>query len=182
MHRIGRTGRSGKTGLATTFINKTNDESVLLDLKHLLIEAKQKVPPFLAQLQSDNEKYLDLGGNCRSNLFVFLNYSVGKYFSVILQTRKDVVIVEVWVTELPTVLNWRQCRINKYPILADEIIWRIQIQWIINTLFGRCWWKPFVPVSGDSYFEKFLLQKYVIFYVAWKIVIILVWKSVFKIC
>ncbi|KAK7575914.1 hypothetical protein V9T40_012200 [Parthenolecanium corni] len=61
VHRIGRTGRSGKTGLATTFINKTNDESVLLDLKHLLIEAKQKVPPFLAQLQSENEKYLDLG-------------------------------------------------------------------------------------------------------------------------
>ncbi|CAH0389580.1 unnamed protein product [Bemisia tabaci] len=61
VHRIGRTGRSGKTGIATTFINKSNDESVLLDLKHLLIEAKQKVPPFLAQLQSENEKYLYLG-------------------------------------------------------------------------------------------------------------------------
>lgn len=61
VHRIGRTGRSGKTGIATTFINKANDESVLLDLKHLLMEAKQKVPPFLAALQSENEKYLDLG-------------------------------------------------------------------------------------------------------------------------
>lgn len=61
VHRIGRTGRSGKIGLATTFINKANDESVLLDLKHLLIEAKQKVPPFLAELQSENEKYLELG-------------------------------------------------------------------------------------------------------------------------
>lgn len=61
VHRIGRTGRSDKTGLATTFINKSNDESVLLDLKHLLIEAKQKIPAFLAQLQSENEKYLDLG-------------------------------------------------------------------------------------------------------------------------
>lgn len=61
VHRIGRTGRSGKTGIATTFINKANDESVLLDLKHLLMEAKQKVPPFLAELQSENEKYLELG-------------------------------------------------------------------------------------------------------------------------
>ncbi|XP_014290780.1 ATP-dependent RNA helicase abstrakt [Halyomorpha halys] len=61
VHRIGRTGRSGKKGLATTFINKSNDESVLLDLKHLLIEAKQVVPQFLADLQSENEKYLDLG-------------------------------------------------------------------------------------------------------------------------
>lgn len=62
VHRIGRTGRSGKTGLATTFINKANDESVLLDLKHLLIEARQKVPLFLAELESENERYLQLGG------------------------------------------------------------------------------------------------------------------------
>ncbi|XP_037282485.1 ATP-dependent RNA helicase abstrakt isoform X2 [Rhipicephalus microplus] len=37
------------------------DESVLLDMKHLLLEAKQKVPPFLLALQSENEKYLELG-------------------------------------------------------------------------------------------------------------------------
>lgn len=61
VHRIGRTGRSGKTGLATTFVNKANDESVLLDLKHLLLEARQRVPPFLAELSSENEKYLELG-------------------------------------------------------------------------------------------------------------------------
>ncbi|XP_050398805.1 probable ATP-dependent RNA helicase DDX41 isoform X2 [Patella vulgata] len=62
VHRIGRTGRCGKTGLATTYINKNVDESVLLDLKHLLKEAKQKVPPFLASYISESEKYLDLGG------------------------------------------------------------------------------------------------------------------------
>ncbi|KAI4461384.1 atp-dependent rna helicase dbp3 [Holotrichia oblita] len=61
VHRIGRTGRSGKQGLATTFINKSNDESVLLDLKHLLMEAKQKIPTFLAELCSESEKYLNLG-------------------------------------------------------------------------------------------------------------------------
>ncbi|KAL1434619.1 hypothetical protein MTO96_011485 [Rhipicephalus appendiculatus] len=61
VHRIGRTGRSGRVGIATTFINKSCDESVLLDMKHLLLEAKQKVPPFLLALQSENEKYLELG-------------------------------------------------------------------------------------------------------------------------
>ncbi|XP_050049283.1 ATP-dependent RNA helicase abstrakt [Dermacentor andersoni] len=61
VHRIGRTGRSGRVGIATTFINKSCDESVLLDMKHLLLEAKQKVPPFLHALQSENEKYLELG-------------------------------------------------------------------------------------------------------------------------
>ncbi|OXU18708.1 hypothetical protein TSAR_006978 [Trichomalopsis sarcophagae] len=61
VHRIGRTGRSGHTGTATTFINKANDESVLLDLKHLLREAKQKIPAFLLELCSENEKYLNVG-------------------------------------------------------------------------------------------------------------------------
>lgn len=71
VHRIGRTGRSGKTGIATTFINKANDESVLLDLKHLLIEARQNVPLFLSELESENEKYLQLGGlNLVFNFFL----------------------------------------------------------------------------------------------------------------
>jgi ATP-dependent RNA helicase DDX41 len=51
VHRIGRTGRCGKTGVATTFINKNCDETVLLDLKHLLIEARQRIPPVLATLE-----------------------------------------------------------------------------------------------------------------------------------
>uniref|UniRef100_A0A7N0ZUF0 RNA helicase n=1 Tax=Kalanchoe fedtschenkoi TaxID=63787 RepID=A0A7N0ZUF0_KALFE len=50
VHRIGRTGRCGKTGIATTFINKNQTEMTLLDLKHLLQEAKQRIPPVLAEL------------------------------------------------------------------------------------------------------------------------------------
>lgn len=68
VHRIGRTGRSGQKGFSTTFINKMNDESVLLDLKHLLIEAKQKVPHFLATMQSENEKYLEVGGEKKNSM------------------------------------------------------------------------------------------------------------------
>lgn len=58
VHRIGRTGRSGKRGLATTFVNNSCDESILMDLKHLLIDAKQKVPPFLMALNFEQD---DLG-------------------------------------------------------------------------------------------------------------------------
>jgi len=50
VHRIGRTGRCGKTGVATTFINKSCEETTLLDLKHLLREAKQRIPPVLQML------------------------------------------------------------------------------------------------------------------------------------
>lgn len=62
VHRIGRTGRCGKTGVATTFINKDVEESILLDLKHLLIEAKQRVPPVLQALDDPDEDLQDLGG------------------------------------------------------------------------------------------------------------------------
>jgi ATP-dependent RNA helicase DDX41 len=62
VHRIGRTGRCGHTGIATTFINKDVDESILLDLKHLLIEAKQRVPPVLQALEDAENEVLDLGG------------------------------------------------------------------------------------------------------------------------
>ncbi len=62
VHRIGRTGRGNNRGHATTLVNNSVDEAVLLDLKHLLMEAKQKVPPFLATLESEQERLLSLGG------------------------------------------------------------------------------------------------------------------------
>ncbi|KAJ0396788.1 hypothetical protein P43SY_007684 [Pythium insidiosum] len=62
VHRIGRTGRCGKTGVATTFINKGVPESALLDLKHLLIEAKQTVPPVLRALEDPYMDNPDAGG------------------------------------------------------------------------------------------------------------------------
>eukprot|EP00931_Biecheleriopsis_adriatica_P074478 TRINITY_DN48526_c0_g1_i1.p1 TRINITY_DN48526_c0_g1~~TRINITY_DN48526_c0_g1_i1.p1 ORF type:complete len:633 (+),score=171.79 TRINITY_DN48526_c0_g1_i1:59-1957(+) len=52
VHRIGRTGRCGRTGVATTFVNKNQDETILLDLKALLLEAGQHVPPFLRTLET----------------------------------------------------------------------------------------------------------------------------------
>ncbi|KAL8159793.1 hypothetical protein V2J09_001330 [Rumex salicifolius] len=56
VHRIGRTGRCGKTGIATTFINRNQSETTLLDLKHLLQEAKQRIPPVLAELNDPMEE------------------------------------------------------------------------------------------------------------------------------
>ena len=56
IHRIGRTGRCGKTGVATTFINATVEESILLDLKGVLIEAKQHIPPVLDRLQHPHDE------------------------------------------------------------------------------------------------------------------------------
>jgi superfamily II DNA/RNA helicase len=110
VHRIGRTGRSGKSGIATTFINKANEESVLLDLKHLLIEAKQKVPLFLAAMQSENEKYLDLGG--KSGKVIAEQFKTQNLY---FQTREGAVTVVVWDTESQTVQNWRPYRASRRP-------------------------------------------------------------------
>ena len=56
VHRIGRTGRCGKTGVATTFINKSCPETTLLDLKHLLKEAHQRIPPVLTIMDDPLEQ------------------------------------------------------------------------------------------------------------------------------
>lgn len=57
VHQIGRTGRSGKTGIATTFVNLSVAEQTLLDLKYLLMEAKQRVPDFLNSIEDPMAKY-----------------------------------------------------------------------------------------------------------------------------
>lgn len=50
---MGRTGRQGKTGRATTMVNKNQDMNILSDLKFLLMECKQKIPGFLKNVVSD---------------------------------------------------------------------------------------------------------------------------------
>jgi ATP-dependent RNA helicase DDX23/PRP28 len=47
-HRIGRTGRAGKTGVATTFL-MMSDQDVFYDLKQMLIQSNSPVPPELAR-------------------------------------------------------------------------------------------------------------------------------------
>ncbi|KAL8106365.1 DEAD-box ATP-dependent RNA helicase 35-like [Apium graveolens] len=52
IHRI---GRCGEAEIATTFITSRQSEAILRALKHVLIEAKQKVPPVLAELSDVTE-------------------------------------------------------------------------------------------------------------------------------
>ena len=47
----------GATGLATTFVNKSSEQGSLIDLKKVLVECSQPVPPFLDVLRdADREK------------------------------------------------------------------------------------------------------------------------------
>merc|ERR1712070_434830 len=55
VHRIGRTGRGSNKGLATTLLNRDSCEVILKDLKCLLIEAGQRIPPLLQSLHEKTD-------------------------------------------------------------------------------------------------------------------------------
>lgn len=61
VHRIGRTGRGGRKGIATTFLGQNCQETILLDLRGLLLEAKQHVPEFLMRLSGDVAGFSAMG-------------------------------------------------------------------------------------------------------------------------
>ncbi|KAJ0966416.1 hypothetical protein J5N97_027554 [Dioscorea zingiberensis] len=54
-HRIGRTGRAGKTGIATTVLT-LHDTDVFYDLKQMLIQCSSPVPPKLARHEASKFK------------------------------------------------------------------------------------------------------------------------------
>jgi ATP-dependent RNA helicase DDX3X len=53
VHRIGRTGRAGNTGLSTAFFNR-NNRNIARDLFELLREANQEIPAFLDSIAHEN--------------------------------------------------------------------------------------------------------------------------------
>lgn len=66
VHQCGRTGRGDKTGIATTFVNMQTPEQTLLDLKYLLMEAKQKCALFPHVRRTPTTEVLTLGLNAQS--------------------------------------------------------------------------------------------------------------------
>ncbi|KAL6156114.1 DEAD-box ATP-dependent RNA helicase [Exserohilum turcicum] len=61
VHRIGRTGRAGNTGIATAFFNRGN-RGVVRDLIELLKEANQEVPGFLESIAREGSGFGGRGG------------------------------------------------------------------------------------------------------------------------
>lgn len=56
VHRIGRTGRAGNTGIATAFFNRGN-RGVVRDLLELLKEANQEIPSFLESIAREGSGF-----------------------------------------------------------------------------------------------------------------------------
>ncbi|KAF2876515.1 P-loop containing nucleoside triphosphate hydrolase protein [Massariosphaeria phaeospora] len=64
VHRIGRTGRAGNTGISTAFFNRGN-RGVVRDLLDLLKEANQEVPAFLESIAREGGGFGGGGGRGR---------------------------------------------------------------------------------------------------------------------
>ena len=64
VHRIGRTGRAGNTGLSTAFFNRGN-RGIVRDLIELLKEAHQDVPGFLENIAREGSGFGSGGGRGR---------------------------------------------------------------------------------------------------------------------
>lgn len=123
------------------------DESVLMDLKALLVEAKQKVPPVLQVLQTGDETMLDIGGkqvmplgfhalsikivlSFKKFLKTFLTYLP----HVVSQENGAVRFVVVLAIVSQTVLSWRPCRPSRSPTSGGKITWLI-VQWTSKSFF-----------------------------------------------
>merc|ERR1711936_792433 len=61
VHRIGRTGRMGNLGLATSFFNEKN-RNLIRDLIEILIESNQELPTWLESMSLDSRNMYGGGG------------------------------------------------------------------------------------------------------------------------
>lgn len=133
VHQIGRTGRSGKTGIATTFVNMNTPEQTLLDLKYLLMEAGQKyvsslflllacidtfcrVPPFLLSIDDPRAAQGASLTGCPVCGGKSVTYT---------QCRMSFISMQVSVTESRTAPSSKMPNDGRWPRIVGRTTWAV---------------------------------------------------------
>lgn len=146
VHQIGRTGRSGKTGIATTFVNMNTPEQTLLDLKYLLMEAGQKfvpsfflivvyieifrrVPPFLLSIDDPRAAQGASLTGCP--------VCGGKYILYTAMSNIIFISTQVSVTESRTVRSSKMPNGGKWPHIVGRTIWAVTDIVLVHTCLRR---------------------------------------------
>lgn len=146
VHQIGRTGRSGKTGIATTFVNMNTPEQTLLDLKYLLMEAGQKfvisffllvvyvdtfrrVPPFLLSIDDPRAAQGASLTGCP--------VCGGKYILYTAMASTILICIQVSVTEFRTAPSSKMPNGGKWPHIVERMIWAVTDIVLVHTCLRR---------------------------------------------
>nr|CAD7199888.1 unnamed protein product [Timema douglasi] len=124
VHRIGRTGRMGNLGLATSFFNDKN-RNLVRDLVELLVETKQELPPWLDSMAADQRMPQNnrRGGGANKSViskqFLLQYHQVaGSVAALVLETTASKVVVEVVVVAL---LEVEAVQEDMEEVVAEEV-------------------------------------------------------------
>lgn len=92
VHRIGRTGRVGNRGRATSFYDEEQDSAISGDLVKILTQANQPIPDFLANSGGGSYSQNSFGGQDVRNVSIFFIFFLNFWvFIFIIIFRLDLV-------------------------------------------------------------------------------------------
>ncbi|VDM07647.1 unnamed protein product [Wuchereria bancrofti] len=168
VHRIGRTGRAGNIGLATSFFTDRN-RNISHDLMDLLVESNQEVPEWLEKMTKGNyrspSKYYDrtygvrFGGrdhrlNARNNSFHF-NRPIS-----VTQNRVEELNSSAWCSQTPSTIHTshgdtRNAFMNTASTVFQSNMYQVPQANCICRPHGNTFsFVPFAPISSINHWRS----------------------------
>ncbi|VIO88339.1 ATP-dependent RNA helicase An3, putative [Brugia malayi] len=148
VHRIGRTGRAGNIGLATSFFTDRN-RNISHDLMDLLVESNQEVPEWLEKMTKENYKSPSK------------SYDRARPISVA-QNRVEELNSSAWCSQTPSTIHASfshgdtgNAFINEASTIFQSNMYQIPQSNCIYQPHGNTFsFVPFAPISSINYWRS----------------------------